>query len=328
MAAERSTRDELLALLRAAQGELISGTRLSRSLGLSRTAVWKQIRSLEELGYSIEAVPSRGYRLTAQPDLLRPADILEGLDTRTLGARVLCFEEIESTNTALMELAEQGAPEGTVLIAGSQSAGRGRMGRPWSSPPGVNLYLSVLLKPSILPGSAPHLTFVSSLAAALALREHCGLDARVKWPNDILVGGRKIAGLLNEMQAETDKLKHLVLGLGINLNMRPEQFPADLRYPATSVLMEQGRAVRRLEFTRALLEQLDGLYQSYRRDGFAPIASAWSGLCDLAGRRVQVDQQSRLLTGDYLGLDADGALLLRLDDGSRTRILSGDVRPC
>ncbi len=327
-ARSRNTQDELLDLFRGHEGELISGSELSRLLGISRTAVWKQIHALGEQGYPIEAVPSRGYRLVETPDLMCPAEIRSALATECVGGQLRFFDSIDSTNSKARELGDQGAVEGTVVIADAQSGGKGRMGRRWSSPAGVNLYASVLLRPAILPWDAPHLTFVSAVAVARAIEEVSGLRARVKWPNDILVGKKKIAGLLNEMSAEMDKLNYVVLGMGVNLNMRCDQFPDDLRYPATSIFLETGKAVSRLSFTRCLLRHLDELYRLYLDQGFPAVARHWATLCDLVGTRVHVDQQQTQVEGVVLGLDDDGALLLELDDGSTQRVLSGDVRPC
>ncbi|MBE0597609.1 MAG: biotin--[acetyl-CoA-carboxylase] ligase [Desulfuromonadales bacterium] len=319
-------REEILRLFRRG-GDLVSGEELSRILGISRTAVWKQIRLLREQGYVIEAVPSRGYRLTSTPDLLLPAEIRAGLDTQIIGREIVYLAEADSTNLRASLLGEAGSVEGTVVIADQQSAGKGRLGRRWSSPPGVNLYTSVLLRPPISPRSAPQLTFLSAVATAWAIEETSGLEPQVKWPNDILLGGKKVAGLLNEMSAETDRVHFVVLGIGVNLNMQAGQFPQDLRYPATSLTLETGRPISRLRFARSLLHHLEGLYRVYLEKGFTPILLAWKNLFDLAGRQVEVDLQKRRLSGVAIGIDEDGALLVRLVDGSTERVLAGDVTP-
>lgn len=321
------TREELLRLLRREDGDYLSGEALSRALEVSRSAVWKQIRLLREQGYVIEAIPSRGYRLAQTPDSLIPAEIQADLGTRLVGRELLCLQETDSTNARAHELGEAGAVEGMVVIADQQSAGKGRLGRCWTSPGGVNLYASVLLRPQLPPRCAPQLTFVSAVAVARAVAAISGLPAVVKWPNDVLLGGRKVAGLLNEMSAETERIHYVILGIGVNLNMTAEQFPDDLRYPATSVATETGVAVSRLAFTRTLLRQLDELYQLYLDQGIEPILKLWQALFPLQGGRASVDLQGTLLCGRVEGLDADGALLLRLDDGRLERILAGDVRP-
>ena len=323
---QRLEHEDILQLFRAHPGTLLSGEEISRKLGVSRTAVWKKIRHLRSLGYAIEALPSRGYRLTSLPDVLLAEEVRAGLDTRIIGRELVFFDETDSTNLRARELGDNGHPEGTVVIADRQTAGKGRLGRYWASPPAVNLYTSILLRPPILPYDGPQLTFLSAVAVARAVEEIGGLRPLVKWPNDVLLGGRKVAGLLNEMNAETEGVRYIVLGIGVNLNMRPEQFPDDLRYPATSLAIETGREFSRLSFARALYRHLDSLYGEYLVSGFPPVIRAWEEMCDLIGRDVEVDCQSRLIRGRVEGLDTDGGLLVRAE-GTLEKILAGDVRP-
>ncbi|AMV71681.1 biotin--[acetyl-CoA-carboxylase] ligase [Desulfuromonas carbonis] len=320
-------REAILDLFHHRGDSFVSGAELSALLGISRSAVWKQIGVLRELGYQIEAVPSRGYRLLTTPDTLIAAEIQAGLSTRLIGREIVSLARTDSTNQRATELAEAGAVEGTVVIAEEQSLGKGRLGRRWASPPGVNLYLSVLLRPPILPWDAPQLTFLSAVAVARAIAAEPGMAPEVKWPNDLLLGGRKVAGLLNEMRAETEGIHHVVLGIGVNLNMTADQFPADLRYPATSLCLESGRPVCRSAFARRLLEHLDLLYTEYLQSGFEPVRSAWEGFFRLTGSAVEVDCQQRLVRGTVRGIDSDGALLVEDDRGGCERILAGDVRP-
>lgn len=323
----KGSQEKILDLFRDGSGDYLSGEQISRALGVSRTAVWKHISHLRDLGYGIEAATSRGYRLVTTPDALIPAEIRADLGTLRIGGEIVFLAETDSTNLRAHGLGEGGAAEGAVVIADSQSAGKGRMGRQWISPPGVNLYVSILLRPPILPWHAPQLTFLSALATARALEEVGEIPASVKWPNDVLLGGKKVAGLLNEMSAETEGIHYVILGIGVNLNMKAEQFPADLRYPATSVALQKGAPVSRLAFTRALLRHLDALYDLYLERGFSPIIQAWEALFELAGSEVEVDFQSHQVRGVVQGLDEDGALLLRHADGSIERVLAGDVRP-
>ena len=321
------TRDTILELFRKAPGGFLSGAQLSRSLGVSRTAVWKQIGQLRQLGYTIEAVPSQGYRLCAAPDLPLAEELRRGLTVRCVGREIRYLAETDSTNRQAYASGEAGAGEGLVVITDRQSAGRGRLGRSWVSPPGVNLYLSVLLRPPLPPHAAPQLTFLSALAVSRAIVGVSGLEPVHKWPNDVLVNGCKVAGLLNEMSAESDRIRFVVLGIGVNLNMTADQFPGDLRSPATSLLLAAGKPVPRALFARTLLEQLDSLYTEYLHHGPAPILAAWEARCELVGRRVEVDEGgSGMLHGTVAGIDRDGALLLRLADGSTARVLAGDVR--
>lgn len=320
-------REAILQLFRLRQGAFVSGEEISHALAVSRTAVWKQVRALREIGYVIEAVPSRGYRLLSAPDTLLAAELQADLGTRLIGRQIVSLGEVDSTNLRAAELAEQGAAEGTVVIAECQTRGKGRLGRSWASPSGVNLYLSVLLRPAILPWDAPQLTFLSAVAVARTIAELPGLDPEVKWPNDLLLNGRKVAGLLNEMRAETEGVHHVVLGIGVNLNMGPDQFPADLRYPATSLAIESGSPVSRSDFARRLLRHLDTLYHLYLEQGFGPLRQAWEGFFRLKGRIVEVDCQERVIRGTVAGIDEEGALLVQAADGGTERILAGDVRP-
>jgi BirA family biotin operon repressor/biotin-[acetyl-CoA-carboxylase] ligase len=321
-----TTRDRILSFFRARPGEYVSGQDMSAQLAISRAAVWKQVRALSDLGFIIESKHSQGYRLLASPELLLAADLRQGLQTQVVACELEALTEVDSTNSYARKLAEKGTPEGSVVIADRQLAGRGRMGRQWESPPAVNLYASVVLRPNIPVQQALHLTFLSAVAVAETLRDVCGLDAQVKWPNDVLVGGAKIAGLLNEMSAETEQIHFVILGIGINLNMRPEQFPEQLNYPVTSALIATGSPVDRCLFTRTLLEKLDSYYLEFCEEGFVPIRLRWEKLCNMHERRVEVDQGNDLVRGAVVGLGDDGALHIRRDSGGLVRILAGDVR--
>jgi len=316
---------QILALFRQQQTGFVSGEELSRDLGISRTAVWKHIKALRELGYQIEAIPSQGYRLVATPDLLTAAELAAGLATIRIGRRFVCFRETASTNQVAFKLAEEGAEEGTVVVAEAQHSGKGRLGRHWQSPAGVNLYCSIIIRPPILPFNAPQLTFLTAVAVARAIEQSTTLKPRIKWPNDVLVNGRKVAGLLNEMSAETEGVNFVVLGIGVNINMRREQFPADLRHPATSFFLEGGKEVGRAMFVRALLTALDGLYDLYLNGGYAAIREEWLVRCNVTGKKVSVSFHDRTMTGVVMGVDDIGALLLELPDGRIERVLAGDV---
>lgn len=322
-----STRDRILGLFRSQKDSYLSGQEISDKLNISRAAVWKQVKALRELGFTIDAKHSQGYRLIDAPDLLLSADVERDLDTQIVGGNIISVQEIASTNSRIRELAEQGAQEGTVLVADRQSAGRGRLGRRWESPSGVNLYCSILLKPQIPVQQAPQLTFLSAVAATETLNQVCNLSANVKWPNDILVKGAKISGLLNEMNAETEQIHYVILGIGINLNMTADQFPQELNYPATSALIETGTPVDRVHFLQVFLERLDQYYLEFKQQGFAPIRKRWENLCNLMNQRVTVEQQTQVIKGTVVGIDLDGALRVQCDDGQIERILAGDVKP-
>ncbi len=322
-----TSRDRILNFFREHPGQYVSGQEISDKLKVSRAAVWKQVKSLRELGFRIESKHSSGYCLLESPDLLLAADIEKDLAVRVIGTQVATFGEIDSTNSYARQLGESGAGEGIVVIADQQNAGRGRLGRTWVSPRGVNLYCSVLLRPAIPVQQAPQLTFLSAVAVAQTLADCCGLQAQVKWPNDVLVNGLKIAGLLNEMSAETERIHFVVLGMGVNLNMSAEQMPERQNYPATSVLLHTGQPVDRNAFARTLLQRLDQYYNELLECGFAPIRKRWEDLCHIMGQRVSVTQPQEMVLGTVVGLDTDGSLLLETEAGDVRRIISGDVKP-
>lgn len=312
---------EIIRLLKAAPG-YISGQRLSAGLGISRAAVWKHIEALRKMGYAIEARASKGYRLLeARP--FNAVELRSLLSGRAFGREVHFFDSIESTNAKAFELARGGAPEGTVVIADAQTKGKGRIGRKWESPAGMNLYLSVVLRPPVAPQGAQGLTFALAVAAAEAVAA-TGPKPAVKWPNDILTGGRKTAGILLEMDSEPDRVHFVVAGIGVNLNMRREMFPGHIRETATSVLEETGSAVDRGLFAASLLSSMERWYGVYLSEGFAPVLSAWKGYFHSAGKPVKVTFFDRTVEGVCAGVDSDGALLLERD-GRVERIISGDV---
>jgi len=315
------TAGRILALLYAAGNVAVSGQELSRQLAVSRNAVWKQINNLRNLGYAIVAEPSRGYRLQASADNLHAAALSDLLGSSRIGSRVVFLQETASTNATAFTMATEGAAEGTVIIAEHQTGGKGRLGRKWASPAGVNLYCSIILRPPIQPVAAPQLTFLSVIAVARAVEKLTPLPTRIKWPNDLLINGRKIAGLLNEMSAETDKVNFVILGIGVNLNMSADQFPPELRHPASSLFLESGAKVDRTEFARVMLQELDSLYAVFLEEGYAPARREWLERSRLAGAMVTVTDNGSVRTGRVSGIDDYGALLL--DTGEQ--ILSGDV---
>ncbi|MCM0083201.1 biotin--[acetyl-CoA-carboxylase] ligase [Geomonas sp. Red32] len=314
----------ILALFRAGDG-FVSGESLSRLLGVSRTAVWKHIKGLRAAGYEIAAVPAKGYRLVAAPSTLNKFEIAEGLETARIGRPLLCLKETESTNTVAFKMAEEGASEGTVVIAEGQTAGKGRLGRVWLSPPGVNLYCSVILRPPITPVAACQLTFLSAVAVARTIEKCTELTPQIKWPNDVLIAGKKVAGLLNEMNAETEKVNFVVLGIGVNVNVRVSQLGGTLRHPATSLLEEGGVEVDRLKFAKTLLAELDYLYGRFLAEGDAPIRAEWLERAPVRGHKVSVSTGDRFFTGIARGIDSYGGLLVELPGGRVETVMSGDV---
>ncbi len=324
--AEAATGNEelILAFLAEAADEFVSGEAISGKLGLSRAAVWKHVDALRGQGYRIEAVPARGYRLVAIPDRLGPLEIGPLLSTHDLGQVLHCADELPSTNDRARELADAGAGHGEVVVAECQTAGRGRRGRSWASPAGRNLYLSVILRPALPPQRATELTLVASIAACDACRR-AGVEAGIKWPNDVLVDGRKVAGILTELSAEPDVVHWVVVGIGVNLNAAASDFPEEVRAIATSLAIARGQPVPRALFAAALLADLEHWLDRHAAEGFAPIREAWRERSVTLGRRVTVEVEGAEVTGVAEDIDGSGALLVRGPAGL-LRVHSGDVR--
>jgi BirA family biotin operon repressor/biotin-[acetyl-CoA-carboxylase] ligase len=254
------------------------------------------------------------------------AALQEKLHTQILGNPLHFFPTIDSTNTYAARLAREGAPEGTTVIADSQSGGRGRLGRSWVSPPGVNLYLSVLLRPSVSTAIAPQLNLLAAIAVADAIVEVAQLSPAIKWPNDVLIADKKVCGILAEMQTDSGLLRAVILGIGVNINAPLSAFPAELHDKASSLLIAGGRTVDRDTFAASLLTHLEKSYVLWLQEGFSPLRSRWEQYAaHLLGERISVAAPEGVVVGRVLGLEADGALLVQEDRGTVQRLLAGDV---
>lgn len=305
-----------------------SGEALSTLLGVSRSQVWKHVGALRARGYGIEGEPGDGYRLVSTPDRLYPEQIHHGLATRWLARRIEWLEETDSTNRVAQDLARAGAPHGTAVVAEGQTAGRGRLGRRFFSPPGLNLYTSIVLRPALDTASAPTLILAAAVAVAAAVATIVDDPAAVeiKWPNDVLLGGLKTSGILMEMGAEATRVAHLVLGIGVNLNVPREDFPEEFREVATSLSSHLGRPVDRVAFARRLYGTLEEVLDLHAARGFEAVRPRFEARFRMPGRRLRVLQVGGdELAGTCLGIDADGALRLRRDDGGIARVVAGDV---
>jgi BirA family transcriptional regulator, biotin operon repressor / biotin---[acetyl-CoA-carboxylase] ligase len=306
--------------------EGVSGAELSRQLGVSRAAVWARIEELRTLGYDIEASPHTGYRLLSAPNVLHADDLLSRLSkTRFIGRDIRVFQETTSTSDVIEKLARDGVEEGVVVFAESQTRGRGRLGRRWISPARKGLWFSVLLRPRLRPEAATQLTIVSATALARAIEFHTSLAPEIKWPNDIYLHGRKLAGILTEMHAELDTVKFVILGIGVDVNLGPADFPPDLRKAATSLKIETGEALDRAELAVEILHELDRDYDRLCAGRFEALADEWEERCTTIGQDVVVQVGDRRVQGRAESLDPDGALLLRTQHGHLERISGGDV---
>jgi BirA family biotin operon repressor/biotin-[acetyl-CoA-carboxylase] ligase len=304
----------------------VSGAELARQLGMTRAGVWAHIEELRAAGYDIEAGPHLGYRLLSAPDALHADDLSARLGaTRVVGREIHVFQETTSTNDVAARLARGGAAEGAVVFAESQSKGRGRLGRAWVSPPGKGLWFTVLLRPDIAPQGATQLTVAAATALWRAIALQTGIQTEIKWPNDILIGGKKAAGILTEMSAELDHLREVLLGIGMNVNLEADDFPPDLRRTATSLRLHAGRKINRADLAVAVMRELDRDYQLVTEGHFDQVAEQWEERCGTLGRQVVIRRGSHVTRGRAESLDDDGALLVRGAHGHLERIIGGDV---
>jgi len=322
--AEQTQEELILGFLADGRDEYTSGEALSAKLGLSRTAVWKHVESLRGKGYRIDAVPARGYRLVDVPDRLTPLELTPLLSTHHLGQSIHFHDTLPSTNQTAFKLAAEGAEHGEVVITDQQTAGKGRRGRTWVSPKGLNLYFSAILRPELAPQHAPELTLVAAVALAETLRE-TGADARIKWPNDVQIDGRKVAGILTELSAEPERVHFVVLGVGVNLNAGREDFPPEVAPTAISLSEALGERVNRALFTTHLWGRLEEWLDLHHEVGFDPVRKRWKELSSTLGQEVLVRTDRTELRGVAEDIDEAGALLVRTAEGSLERVLAGDV---
>ena len=331
---------QLLAAFREADSSHITATALAERCGVSRATISRHIEELRQVGFEIEH-HHVGYRVVEWPDILLADDIRARLGKSLVGRQVLVYAETASTNDLVEKMAFDGATAGTVVFAESQTRGRGRRGRSWSSPRGKGLWFSVLLRPRLTLDQVGRLTIAASVAVARAIRQETGLAAEIKWPNDILIGGRKCAGILAEMQTELDAacpsagmaVRFVVLGVGVDVNCDPADFPPDVKRLATSLKIEVARSeanrlntpLSRADLAVALLRELDRGCRMACGDEFEQLRREWARLCATLGKRVTLQLGKHRVEGHAQALDEDGALLVRTDTGRVERIIGGDV---
>ncbi|MBU4185830.1 MAG: biotin--[acetyl-CoA-carboxylase] ligase [Proteobacteria bacterium] len=321
-----TTKDKLLLFLKKNQGSWVSGELISNNLSVSRAAIWKHIQKLKEEGYVIESASKKGYLLSESSDPITADEIRQGLSTKVFGKKnIIYLNETDSTNTRAKELAAQGAPEGTLVIAEKQTNGRGRRGRSWFSPPGGGIYFSLILRPVISPTETPRITLMTAVVAAETLISLVKLKLRIKWPNDILVNGKKLAGILTEISTEMDAVNYIIVGLGLNVNTRFEKFPQEIKENATSILIETGKQFPRVKLIQHYLKLYEIFYDMFKNNDFEPIMNRWRELADIIGKQIKVDVIGKTHIGKVIDVDNDGVLILKDDQGRLQRIFSGDV---
>jgi BirA family biotin operon repressor/biotin-[acetyl-CoA-carboxylase] ligase len=317
---------EILTALRRAGDRPVSSADLADRLGMTRTALNHRIQELRGLGYEIDSNPHAGFRLRRSPDALHADDLVARLGrTQVVGRDIRVFEKTTSTNDIVEKLARDGVKEGVAVFAESQTRGRGRLGRRWVSPRGKGLWFSVLLRPAIAPELVTRLTIASATALSRAIRSQTELRPEIKWPNDLLVGRRKVAGILTELSAELDRVRYVILGIGVDVNLTKTDFAPELREIATSLRLESGHNIDRAELAATILREFDRDYARVTGSGFEAVADEWEAQCTTLGQNVTIRVGDRAVRGRAESIDSSGALLLRTGHGHLERICGGDV---
>ena len=316
-------KNEILRALRETDS-YVSGQELCRKLGVSRTAVWKNIRSLQEDGYEIEAVTNRGYRLAGVPDTIAEEEVASRLQTERMGRQIRYFSRIDSTNQYAKRIAEEGAPDGTLIIADEQTAGKGRSGRTWVTPPAEAIAFTLLLRPKLSPDRISMVTLVMGLAVTNAVNSLYDVSAGIKWPNDVVIKGRKLCGILTEMSAEVRQVNYIVIGVGINANLT--SFPEEIREIATSLRLELGCDINRAELIARVMTEFERLYAEFEAQGdLGAVMQEYNELCLNAGSKVRVLDPNGEYTGTSRGINSMGELLVETEDGKMQEVYAGEV---
>jgi len=299
----------------------ISGEEISRQLCISRAGIWKHIRELRRQGYDIAALPHEGYRLVSVPDKLFPHEITYQLQTNIIGQKVIYKEEVTSTMDEAFALGAGGCPDGTVICAENQTKGRGRLGRNWVSPKGKGVYFSVVLRPRLELSEASKMTLLVAVAVCEALRGIADIDVKIKWPNDLMIGDKKIAGILTELNAEIDRVLFMVVGFGVNVNSALTQLPPQ----SASLKSETGQQFSRVLVMQRILQSLDQWYERMRQNGFDSVLERWKDLSLTLGQKVRLSDPNGVIDGTAVDLSPEGGLIIEQDNGSRIKRMSGDV---
>lgn len=315
-------KSEILEALRETDG-YVSGQDLCNKFGVSRTAVWKAIKQLKEAGYEIEAVPNKGYHIVSAPDLMNKVELESIRNTTWAGQEIYYYDVTDSTNIRAKELAEEGHPSGTLVVADRQEAGRGRRGRSWDSPSGTGIFMTLLLKPEMNPNHASMLTLVAAMAVARAISKCANTEALIKWPNDIVIGGKKICGILTEMSAQFDFINHIVIGIGINVHN--EHFPEEIAETAGSILLQTGKRIRRAELIEQILEQFEHYYAIFMEtEDLSGLVKEYNAILVNMNKSVRVLDPKEPFEGKAMGITKKGELIVDTWE-SRKMVSSGEV---
>ncbi len=316
----------ILAYFEAHPDQYISGEQLSEHLQCSRTAVWKHIQALRQQGYKFESATRRGYRLVDRPDALSAAAILQAAGELDVFKKLHLHDVIDSTQSEAHRLAVTGGEHGTLVLADSQSSGRGRQGRDWYSPPGQGIWMSLILMPKLSLTFAPQMTLVTAVALCRTIRKQLRADVGIKWPNDLLIAGKKISGILVESVGEDERVRYMVIGVGIDCNMEASDYPEELQKKATSLRIETGERIDRSSLIVAFLQEFDELMRLYLEYGFAPIRTLWESHSVTLSQQLKLHSGGRLIEGEAIGMDDYGGLLIRQADNQIQAVYSGEMQ--
>lgn len=319
-------KNKVLEALYEKKGEFVSIEELASQLEFEHLQILEYIKTLENEGYTINRSKNNDFQLKEELTLILPHKLKSILNTSRIGSEIHYFREVDSTNEVAKKLAIDGAPEGTVVIAESQSKGRGRRGKKWISPTG-GAWMSVILRPDTLPINAPQLTFTAGVAAAKTLKDEYGLDVGIKWPNDILIDNKKVCGILTEISTEIDAIDYMVMGIGIDVNIDLGSFPPELKDTATSIKRElHDGDVPRMILVQKFLENFEDSYNEFNKGNFHSILNKWRKYSQTIGSRVEVKTGTKIIKGEAVGVNSDGALIVELNNGSLEKIISGECR--
>lgn len=318
-------RKKLLELFSHSESEYISGQKISEKLGCSRTAVWKHIEDLRSEGYEVNAVRKLGYQIISKPDKISANEIQLGLQTKSLGSKIYFEDTLPSTQKLAHRYAYENAPEGTIVVTEEQTEGRGRLDRKWHSPKYTGIWMSLILRPNIPPMNAPQLTLLAAVGVVRAIQEVTGIEPDIKWPNDILVSGKKVVGILTELQAESDRINSVIIGIGVNVNQSIDQFPDSLKEIATSLAIINGEKIDRALLLQQMLFHIEKLYYTYLDNGFNVIKLLWESYAVTIGQQIVARTLQGSIKGRALGITDEGVLRLQSDDGEVHLIYSADI---
>ncbi|MCX5704919.1 MAG: biotin--[acetyl-CoA-carboxylase] ligase [Candidatus Omnitrophica bacterium] len=302
----------------------VSGDAIAQRLGITRQGLWKHIQELKELGYDIVAVPHLGYKIESIPDRLFPFEVTRDLDTKFTGKKIHYYEAVPSTMDLAMELGMKGSPEGTVVLAETQTKGKGRLGRIWFSPKYKGIYLSLILRPKFSPQRTPLLTLLSAVSICEAIKEHCGIDSQIKWPNDILIHNKKVAGILTELNAEMDEVNFVIIGIGLNVNNEKKSLISG----STSLREAREEEISRVALLQEILRRIEANYIHFEQKGPKVIIDKWREYSVTLGKRVKVYSHREHIEGQAVNIDIDGGLMVRKDSGLTVKVMAGDVVHC